>query len=252
MSLSLQDWHNRFLIQAQWTKTLRLYFFELLKTRPADRILDIGCGTGALLPDLGALTAAEIHGADISLEHLRLAQAECPECLLTAGDAHCLPYPEDAFDICLAHYFLMWASNPKTALKELKRVTKNGGYLVCFAEPDYGGRLDYPPEFISLRDYQISALLHAGADPRMGRKLKGLFHSLELGDVQCGVYEGRWDKNPSQSELDSEWQTLASDLGGILSQSEINQLKKHDLKARQAGSRLVYVPTFYAWGKVTK
>jgi len=252
MPLSLQDWHNRFVIQAQWTKTLRLYFFDLIKSLPADRILDLGCGTGALLPDLGALTPADVHGADISLEHLRLAQKECPEALLTAADAHYLPYPDDAFDICLTHYFLMWAANPEQALKELRRVAKNGGYLVCFAEPDYGGRLDFPTEFVKLRDYQISALLNAGADPRMGRKLKSLFHSLELGDIQCGVYDGSWSKKPSQAELNSEWQTLSADLEGILSRSEIEALRSHELKAYQAGSRLVYVPTFYAWGKVIK
>lgn len=250
MPLTLQEWHNRYMIQAQWTKTLRLYFFDLLQSLPSGRILEIGCGTGALLPDLGALSPAEVHGADISLERLRLAQASSPESLLTAADALQLPYQAGCFEICLAHYFLLWVADPERALQELKRVTRSGGYLVCFAEPDYGGRLDFPLEFASLRDHQVQALSRAGADPFLGRKLKHLFQSLGLAEVQSGVYDGSWNRQPTPAELESEWQVLAADLEGILSQAEIDQLKLRDLRAYQEGSRLAYVPTFYAWGKV--
>ncbi len=40
----------------------------------------------------------------------------------------------------------------------MHRVTSNNGYVVAFAEPDYGGRIDYPPEFIKIRDFQIKGL----------------------------------------------------------------------------------------------
>ncbi|MCJ7717200.1 MAG: class I SAM-dependent methyltransferase [Anaerolineales bacterium] len=73
MPLSIQDWHNRFQVQAQWTKALRLYFFNLVNHDQLDKILDIGCGTGVLLPDLQALTPAEIYGADLKLDHHLLA-----------------------------------------------------------------------------------------------------------------------------------------------------------------------------------
>ena len=88
MPLSLQDWHNRFLIQAHWTKALRLYFFDLLRTQSSDKILDMGCGTGSLLQDLQSLSPAEIYGADISLDHLQLAQAGSPESKLAGADVH--------------------------------------------------------------------------------------------------------------------------------------------------------------------
>ena len=74
MPLTIQDWHNRFTIQAQWTKALRLYFFDLLKISEHEKVLDVGCGTGALLPDLEMLTPAVIYGVDISETHLHQAQ----------------------------------------------------------------------------------------------------------------------------------------------------------------------------------
>ena len=250
MSLSIQDWHNRFLIQAQWTRALRLYFFDLIKLDPANKILDIGCGTGALLPDLQSLSPADIYGADVSIDHLRQASQLSPESSLLGSDVHNLPFADNTFDMILSHYFLMWIGNASHALKEMARVIKPNGYLVAFAEPDYGGRIDYPPEFINFREYQISGLIKAGADPLMGRKLPHLFHEIGLHDIQCGAYDGRWESPLSKQDIDSEWVVLEEDLQGILSPQEIIELKKYEQKTMEDGSRLIYVPTFYAWGKV--
>ncbi len=250
MSLSIQEWHNRFLIQAQWTRALRLYFFDLLQISGQEKILDIGCGTGALLPDLESLSPAEVYGADILEGHLLQAQRTCRTCSLLCADVHHLPLSSQIFDIVLSHYFLMWVGDPANALKEMCRITKPGGYIVAFAEPDYGGRIDFPPEFIKLRDYQISSLLKSGADPRMGRKLQNLFHTLRLEEIHIGVYEGSWDSMPSREEIESEWLVLEEDLAGILKPAELRELKKHDQAAWKNGSRLIYVPTFYAWGRV--
>ena len=252
MPLSLHDWHDRYQVQAQWTRALRTYFFDLLKTHPQERILDIGCGTGVLLPDLQALSPADIYGADINLEYLSLAKVGSPETHLTSADVFRLPFPDDSFDLVLCHYFLLWTGYPPGALKEMRRVTSNNGYVVAFAEPDYGGRIDYPPEFIKIRDYQITGLIKAGADPRMGRMLKSLFFEGGFSDIVCGVYEGSWQKTPSQAELESEWRVLEEDLSGILSKPEIAVLKNHEIKSMEKGTRLIYVPTFYCWGKVNK
>ena len=252
MSLSIQDWHNRFLLQAQWTRALRLYFFDLIKLDPANKILDIGCGTGALLPDLQSLSPADIYGADVSLDHLLQASQLSPESSLLGADVHNLPFSDNTFDMILSHYFLMWIGSAGHALKEMVRVIKPGGYLVAFAEPDYGGRIDYPPEFSKFREYRISGLEKAGADPRMGRKLPHLFHEIELHNIQCGAYDGRWESQLSQQDIDSEWVVLEDDLGDTLTAQDIIELKKYEQKTLENGSRLIYVPTFYAWGKVHK
>jgi ubiquinone/menaquinone biosynthesis C-methylase UbiE len=152
----------------------------------------------------------------------------------------------------LCHYFLLWVGNPAKALIEMKRTIKDGGILVCFAEPDYGGRLDYPIELNRIRELQIAGMINAGADPEIGRKLKSLFYSLGLKDIQVGVYEGNWTKKPSTEMITSEWKMLEHDLQDIISNEELAALKKEDEVAQQSGTRLIYVPTFYAWGIVNK
>jgi len=252
MPLSREDWHQRFLIQAQWTEALRLYFYDLVKNETLRSVLDVGCGTGALLPEMDVLSPAQFYGVDIDLDHLKVARQMCQECGLVGSDVHQLPFKANSFDLVTCHYFLMWVGSPQHALSELHRITKPGGCVVAFAEPDYGGRIDYPPEFIRIREYQISSLLNAGADPRMGRKLKSLFASGGFTDLEYGVYQGSWQGDVSDSEFESEWKILKDDLAGILNSAELQALKKHDLGSRRQGSRLVYVPTFYAWGKVKK
>ncbi|MCJ7717201.1 MAG: hypothetical protein MUO54_11870 [Anaerolineales bacterium] len=134
----------------------------------------------------------------------------------------------------------------------MRRITKSGGYVVAFAEPDYGGRIDFPAEFIKIREYQISGLINAGADPRMGRKLKSLFSREGFSSVVSGVYEGSWHDNPSQEEINSEWMVLEEDLSGSINKEELKTLKIYDLKSRENGDRLIFVPTFYGWGVVDK
>jgi len=229
-----------------------LYFFDLLKTSPADKILDMGCGTGALLPDLQSLSPAEIYGADYSLYHLAAAKSTCPDCYLVGANVFQLPFADNSFEMVLSHYFMLWVGDPTKALVEMHRITKPGGTIVCFAEPDYGGRIDYPPEFSSLRDYQITALQTAGADPLMGRKLPALFHQGGFTNIQTGIYGGAWKGEPTDAEQESEWLVLEDDLTDLVSPEDLLELKTQDRKAHNNGTRVIYVPTFYAWGQVCK
>lgn len=250
MALTREEWHRRFQLQAQWTEGLRLYFFDLIKQDAIRAILDIGCGTGALLPDLQILSPGQVYGADLELEYLSLAKEVCPEGSLCGADVHHLPFADDSFDVVLCHFFLMWTGDPQHALLEMGRVAAPQGTVVAFAEPDYGGRIDHPEEFNHLRDFQIEGLSQAGADPMMGRKLRNLFLSSGFSDVEAGVYQGFFPHKLSREELESEWQVLEEDLSGILPGRDLQNLKEQDLSACEKGLRLIYVPTFYAWGKV--
>lgn len=250
MPLTQADWHNRFMIQAQWTEGLRLYFFNLIKDSDITRVLDVGCGTGVLLPDLDVLSPGRVFGADLNLSYLKLAKKNSPGCDLLAANAHQLPFQENSFDVVLCHYFLLWAGDPHHAIQEMKRITIPGGIVAAFAEPDYGGRIDHPPIFSAFREMQISALQDAGADPLMGRKLKGLFQLEGFRDIEAGVYQGSWSGKPSQDEIESEWKVLASDLAGILNPQELEHLRQQEFSAWEKGIRLIYIPTFFTWGKV--
>jgi hypothetical protein len=126
------------------------------------------------------------------------------------------------------------------------RVTRRGGAVLALAEPDYGGRIDYPPELQPLGEAQIQSLRQQGADPELGRKLSALLHDCGLIQVETGVLSGSWTQPPSREDLDIEWQVLESDLQGR--DLDLVRLRQIDEQAWAEGTRTLFVPTFYGWG----
>jgi hypothetical protein len=119
--------------------------------------------------------------------------------------------------------------------------------VIALAEPDYGGRIDYPEELVELGRRQEAALRNQGADPRMGRTLAEVFHRTGLQDIEAGVLGGQWKGKPSRQEWELEWDVLQSDLG--MGQN-LDRLRFLDWDARERGERILFVPTFYALGRV--
>jgi len=135
-------------------------------------------------------------------------------------------------------------------LEEMTRVTRPGGVILALAEPDYGGRIDYPAELAEIGRLQADALTRQGADINMGRKLAELFTAAGLQNVTSGVMGGEWTHKPSDADSELEWDTLASDLAGTLDPDRLSALRQLDSAAWQRGNRILYVPTFYAIGWV--
>jgi len=146
----------------------------------------------------------------------------------------------------------MWVPDPDKIISEMARVTLPGGWVLALAEPDYGGRIDYPKELVEIGDLQTKALANQGTDPYIGRKMREIFTRAGLLDILVGVLGGEWTGSPSGEELDSEWHTLDSDLRGTLSNRALSTLRQTDLEAWRDGSRILYVPTFYACGRVAE
>ena len=160
-----------------------------------------------------------------------------------------MPFPSGVFDAVVCHFFLLWVPDPAAAMREMVRVARPGGTVIAFAEPDYGGRIDYPPPLDTLGTRQAEALRSQGADPRMGRKLSGLFHAAGLQQVETGLLGGEWRGAPSPEQRESEWAVLADDLTGQIPPQELRELREFDDRAWQSGKRVLFVPTFFALGR---
>jgi SAM-dependent methyltransferase len=244
------DWHSRFTQQARWTASLRRHLFERLGLDQSRSILEVGCGTGAILQELASRPEAGlVSGLDLNPNFLSQASLHAPSALLVQGDAHRLPYASASFDAVLCHFLLLWVAEPAVVLAEMARLIRPGGSLMALAEPDYGGRIDYPEALAQLGQWQEAALQSQGADTRLGRRLGALFTAAGLVEVQVGLLGGEW-RLGDQTGWESEWAVLEDDLHDQIDPLELARLHHIEAQARQNGQRLLFVPTFWAWGKV--
>lgn len=105
---------------------------ERLDFSAADKLLDLGCGTAALLEALSpARSAVKFVGADLSMEMLQVARKK-PGAggKLVAAQAQRLPFVPASFDIVVScNSFHFWRS-PRESLSEIARVLKPGGKVV--------------------------------------------------------------------------------------------------------------------------
>jgi ubiquinone/menaquinone biosynthesis C-methylase UbiE len=249
-SYSPSEWHTRYRIQAGWTQSLRKRLYELSALKNAKSIIEIGSGTGVIISEIAEQFQGQTYGLDIDHQANTFSHHLDSVTRYITGDGRHLPFPRSSFDATLCHFLLMWVPNPEFVLSEMKRVTKTDGWILALAEPDYGGRIDYPSKFDEIGKLQIQALIDQGADPMIGRRLKELFSQAGLIDVQVGVLSGEWKGSPTLEEFDSEWRTIATDLHQKIPHEAIEEYRRADHEAWRSGSRILFIPTFYAIGRV--
>jgi len=240
-------WHSRYTQQASWTHDLRLYLFDQAGLANAARVLEVGCGTGAILREL--VSPAALHGLDLNPAALAECRIHAPAAFLVDGDASLLPYANEAFDIVYCHFLLLWVRDPVQALLEMKRVTRAGGHVIAFAEPDYLNRIDQPEGLVPLGRWQTESLKRQGADPGFGARLAEVFFQAGITIRETGTIQGV-RKGPSREEWENEWAVIESDLVGMVPEPEIQKMKLIDSQAWERGERVLHVPTYFAWGQV--
>ena len=241
------NWHTRYKQQSNWTRDLRNYIFNKVGLERAQRVLEVGCGTGAILSELPEIP--KIYGLDINPEALIECRTHAPHVLLVRGNALQLPYLDDSLDLVYSHFLLLWVRDPLQAVQEMKRVTRSGGYVIAFAEPNYLKRVDQPVELIPLGKWQTKALRRQGADPSIGARLAGLFFEAGIEIIETGTIQSQAHE-PSPEELEIEWDVIESDLNGSVPEQTILKMKQLDKQAREHKTRLLHVPTHFVWGRV--
>jgi ubiquinone/menaquinone biosynthesis C-methylase UbiE len=245
-----ERWHARFQQQAAWTRQIRRHLAAQLGISAGVRVLEAGCGTGAVTAELWQSGPARVHGVDLSARFLHQAAANDPRSAYTCGDVYHLPYANASFDHCVSHFLFLWLASPLPALREMMRVTRRGGYVILFAEPDYPARVDYPQPLARLGVLQTQSLADQGANPAVGRESAHWLVQAGCVDVHSGLTGGQWGDSPDPAFIRSEQDTLRGDLSGRLPAAELESLLTLDRQAWLGGYRILYVPTFYAWGRV--
>jgi ubiquinone/menaquinone biosynthesis C-methylase UbiE len=119
----------------RWSRYVEASTRETMKrltVRADDRVLDVGCGTGALLRKLSlAHPDVRLAGVDPVPAMLDVARRQLPPSVeLCEGWAERLLYADKTFDVVVSSSVFHYVRRPVAALQEMHRVLRDGGELV--------------------------------------------------------------------------------------------------------------------------
>jgi ubiquinone/menaquinone biosynthesis C-methylase UbiE len=96
------------------------------------RVLDVGCGPGALTTELvRRLGAANVAAVDPSEPFVAAARERHPGVDVHQASAEQLPFDDDAFGAALAQLVVHFMADPIAGLREMARVTRRGGVVAA-------------------------------------------------------------------------------------------------------------------------
>lgn len=119
----------------RWAFYVRSSIRETIKRielRRSDRVLDVGCGTGALLEALAsACPEVILAGIDPTAEMLQVAGKRLGSSVdLRVAQAESLPFADQSLDLVVSTSAFHYVRHPQDALGEIARVLKPRGRVV--------------------------------------------------------------------------------------------------------------------------
>ena len=125
----------------QYSEPLASRFADLAGVRPGQRLLDVGCGPGALTAELVRRTGADaVSAVEPSASFAAAARERLPGVDIRQSGAERLPFPDAAFDAALAQLVVHFMADPVAGLREMGRVTRPGGVVAACVWDHAGGR----------------------------------------------------------------------------------------------------------------
>ena len=133
------DLYDRFM--GRYSVLLSPQLADLAEVRGGQRVLDVGCGPGALTAELVArLGPAAVSAVDPSEPFVEAARKRNPEVEVLRASAEQLPFPDRIFDTALAQLVVHFMSDPIAGLAEMRRVTRKGGVVAACVWDHAGGQ----------------------------------------------------------------------------------------------------------------
>lgn len=115
---------------------------ERLEIRAGIRVLEVGCGAGAVLSLLRD-TCGRFAGVDYSAPHLQIARKVLPEVRFVAAGASALPFADGVFEAAFSYGVFLYFPDldyASAVLREMRRVTSQGSPMLILDIPDASRR----------------------------------------------------------------------------------------------------------------
>ena len=131
--------YDRFM--GRYSTLLSPQMADLAGVEPGQRVLDVGCGPGALTAELVARVGAPaVAAVDPSEPFVAAARERFPGVDVRVGSAEALPFEADSFDTAIAQLVVHFMADPVGGISEMRRVTRSGGVVAACVWDHAGGR----------------------------------------------------------------------------------------------------------------
>ena len=133
------DSYDRFM--GRYSVLLSPQLADFAAVASGQRVLDVGCGPGALTTELVArLGPAAVSAVDPSEPFVAAAQERHPGVSVQRAAAEQLPFEDHAFDAALAQLVVHFMADPVAGLREMGRVTRKQGVVAACVWDHAGGQ----------------------------------------------------------------------------------------------------------------
>jgi ubiquinone/menaquinone biosynthesis C-methylase UbiE len=150
-------------VGVEFFRPIAAELLRVVEPKPGERVLDAGCGTGAVLVPVAEAVgpSGQVTGIDLApgmVARSRAAASGLDQVVVKLGDAQAPDFPDDSFDVITSGLVLFFLPDPPAALTAYRRLLSPEGRLgfSSFAQhdPRYGQAMkilarfadDAPPE----------------------------------------------------------------------------------------------------------
>ena len=145
------DSYDRFM--GRYSVPLAPRFADLAHVGTGQRVLDVGCGPGALTTELVRRLGADgVAAVDPSEPFVAAARERHPGVQIELAPAEQLPFADEEFDAALAQLVVHFMVDPVAGLREMGRVTRQDGVVAASVWDHAGGRGPLSPYWDAVRE----------------------------------------------------------------------------------------------------
>jgi SAM-dependent methyltransferase len=156
---------------------------DLAGVGKGQRVVDVGCGPGALTSEL-VQRGAQVAAVDPSPQFVTAAQERYPEAAVRQATAEELPFADDEFDAALAQLVVHFMADPVGGIAEMARVTRAGGVVAASAWDFEARRAPLSPFWSTARELDPDAQGESGRAGTGEGQLRELFTQAGLNDIE--------------------------------------------------------------------
>ena len=194
----------------RYSRSLAPEFAKAAGVAEGQRVLDVGCGTGALTAVLAELVGADqVAAVDPSEPFVEECRAGVPGADVRVAPAEALPFEDGAFDRALSQLVFHFVQDPAASVREMARVTRPGGLVAACVWDMTGGMSMLRGYWQSVREAGIPGRDEAERFGGHEGQLATLWREAGLHDVTDGslTIESRY------RDFDELWDSFQGGVG---------------------------------------